>query len=687
MSIDIRQFHQVFFEESLEGLERMEAALLDLSRGSGDGELIHAIFRAAHSIKGGSGTFGFQAIAAFTHVMETLLDEMRDGSRAITADALNVLLESVDVLKELLVVAQQGRDHDHARVAAMQARLEALLDRGGAAAMPTAAASTTHAETSEAIGAGWRIGFKPHTHLMQTGNDPVRMFRELAELGRLESVADLSALPAFAGLDPEECHLAWTLILHSVCDRAQVEEIFSWVDGGCELSIAPLAAAETARPDETAQALPAGDAATAKAAAAPGRPANAETSSIRVGIDKIDSLINIVGELVITQSMLGEVGSGSFEELTAAGFERLRDGLAELERSTRELQEAVMRIRMLPIGFAFNRFPRLVHDLSTKLGKQIELRISGEQTELDKTVMEKISDPLVHLVRNSLDHGIETPEQRRAAGKPATGVLHLNAYHQGGNIVIEISDDGAGLNRERILAKARANGLVRPEQALTDAEVDDLIFAPGFSTAEVVSDVSGRGVGMDVVRRNIHELGGSVEVRSETGRGAVFTIRLPLTLAILDGQLVRVGAQVYIVPLVSIVESLQIDSAALGSIAGNAQVYRLREQYLPIIDVRTVFNVDATQSGAATVAGGLLMVVEAGGSRVGLVVDDLLNQQQVVIKSLESNFKRIEGLAGATILGDGTVALILDVSGLIDVARRHPQAGRLRVVADNAHAA
>jgi len=374
---------------------------------------------------------------------------------------------------------------------------------------------------------------------------------------------------------------------------------------------------------------------------------SSENSSIRVGIDKVDALINLVGELVITQSMLGQLG----EDFSMDKVERLKDGLAELERNTRELQENVMSIRMLPISFAFNRFPRMVHDLCGKLQKKIELKMSGEQTELDKTVMEKIGDPLVHLVRNAVDHGIETPEKRLAAGKSETGTVHLNAYHQGGNILIEISDDGAGLNRERILAKAIERGLANSGDNLSDAEIFGFLFQPGFSTADVVSDVSGRGVGMDVVKRNITALGGAIDVESRPGNGSTFTIRLPLTLAILDGQLVRVGEQTFIIPLVSIIESLQVEPVRVNAIAGSAELYKLRDDYLPIIRLYDAFG------------------LKPDSTNLEELVDDLLAQQQVVIKSLETNFKKVGGISGATILGDGTVALIVDIGGIIELSQ------------------
>jgi two-component system chemotaxis sensor kinase CheA len=395
----------------------------------------------------------------------------------------------------------------------------------------------------------------------------------------------------------------------------------------------------------------------------PAPAASGEAASIRVSIEKIDALINMVGELVITQSMLNEL-SDNFD---MGRLPRLLDGLAQLGRNTRELQESVMRIRMIPISFAFNRFPRLVHDLSAKLGKKIELKMTGEQTELDKTVLEKIGDPLVHLVRNSLDHGIETPDVRRAGGKPETGTLHLSAYHQSGNIVIEIADDGAGLNKGKILRKAKERGLVKDDVALSDEKIYELIFMPGFSTAEQVSDVSGRGVGMDVVRRNIKALGGHTEIRSAEGQGTTIVIRLPLTLAILDGQSVRVGDETYILPLVSIVESVQIERERVNVVAGKAEVIRLRDDYLPVVRLHRVFGVEPRRRELHE---GMLVVVEGEGAKAALFVDELLGQQQVVIKSLEANFRRIESVAGATILGDGTVALILDVPGLARLARQ-----------------
>jgi two-component system chemotaxis sensor kinase CheA len=387
-------------------------------------------------------------------------------------------------------------------------------------------------------------------------------------------------------------------------------------------------------------------------------------NSIRVDIAKIDGLINMVGELVITQSMLSMLG----DEFSMDKLERLQEGLIQLERHTRELQESVMQVRMLPISFTFSRFPRLVHDLSSKMGKKIELKMTGENTEVDKTVIEKIGDPLVHLVRNSLDHGIEMPDERIAAGKPETGVINLNAYHKGGNIIIEIRDDGKGLNKSKIEKKAIEKGLIDSEHNLSDRQIYELIFQPGFSTAEAVSDISGRGVGMDVVRKNINELGGNIEIESEPGKGSAIIIRLPLTLAILDGQTVKVADETYIVPLVSIIESIQVKEDQVKRVVGRGETFKLRDEYLPILRLHELFNIENPK--ATRLEEGLLVVVEGDGRHCGLFVDDLLGQQQVVIKSLEANYQRVEGISGATILGDGSVSLILDIPGLLRLADR-----------------
>ncbi len=674
MSMDLNEFHDMFFEESLEALDDMESCLLNLDIGTPDVDAVNTIFRGAHSVKGGSGMFGFTEITGFTHVLETLLDQIREGGRPVTQSLVDVMLQAVDCLREMLRATQAGEALDLPRVTALQGELESLLAGGQPRADMSAAAPAAPRETPRAGGEPrWRISFRPHANMLASANDPIRILHELGRLGRVTTTADLARLPAFEALRPEQCYLAWELELESAASREEIADLFEWVEFECELEIVALdeAVAETgaqpvATPDAPSASSPSPAPAAAGNPALPGeaprkdgaRQGPADPGSIRVGIDKVDNVINLVGELVITQSMLQRFG----EEGAVFDNEELREGLNELERNTRELQQTVMQIRMLPISFSFNRFPRLVRDISGKMGKQIELVIKGEQTELDKTVLEKIGDPLVHLVRNSLDHGIETPEERRAAGKAETGVLTLNAYHAGGNIVIEVRDDGRGLPREKILAKARSRGLVDEDEELSDEQVHNLIFSAGFSTAENVSEISGRGVGMDVVKRNITDLGGSVDVQSEEGKGCTFTVRLPLTLAILDGQLVTVGNDIYVISLVSIIESIQVRAEQIHGIAGGCELYRVRGEYLPIVRLNRCFGL---ASGTEELTEGLLVVVESDGTRVGLFIDDLLGQQQVVIKSLETNFRQVEGLSGATILGDGTVALIIDVPGLI----------------------
>lgn len=654
MAIDMEQFRQVYLEESFEGLEIMESGLLELDPGKADVEEINTIFRAAHSIKGGSATFGFEEVTGFTHVLETLLDQMRAGDRDVTTENVDVLLRSVDCLREMFEDLKGGNAVNQSRVDQTQQELEQVLG-GNHSAQPAAPVAT--AEPASAASQGWSIQFIPHPGMLKTGNEPLRLFRALKELGKLDVQVDQDAVPSLESCNPEECHLGWSLTLSGDISRDEVVEVFEWVEDDCELTIDPIVAEVVPVAVEKTDAAPVKAAPTKRVQKKAGSKKQ-QSSSIRVAIEKVDALVDMIGELVITQSMLSEIG----DNFTLDMIERMREGLTQLERNTRELQESVMQIRMLPISFAFNRFPRVVHDLSQNLGKKVELVVSGEGTELDKTVLEQIGDPLVHLVRNSIDHGIEMPEERVANGKPEVGTVNLNAYHQGGNIVIEVADDGAGLNREAILNKAVQQGLVEEGEDIPDSEIYDLLFRAGFSTAKEVTDVSGRGVGMDVVRKNVRTLGGNVEVSSAPGQGSTFTVRLPLTLAILDGQLLRIGNEIFIIPLVSIIESIQVNMEHVNSIAHQAEVYKLREEYLPIVRLHDRLRLE---SGEKKLEDALLIVVEADGKRAALMVDDLLGQQQVVIKSLETNFHKMMGLSGATILGDGTVALILDIAELI----------------------
>ncbi|WP_426700457.1 chemotaxis protein CheA [Rhodanobacter sp. Col0626] len=656
-AVDLTQFHKTFFEESREGLDAMEAALLALDSGSTDPELVHTIFRAAHSIKGGAATFGFADVAAFTHVAESLLEEVRSGRRAVAGELIDLLLRSVDCLRLMLDRSGSGQSVADTESEALRGELTRLVS--GETGMPAAVAASRVATAS-----GWQVRFIALPHLLQTGNDPLRLFRELQQLGRLEVVRAflVDGAPAqLAALDPALCYLGWELRLHGASTRADIDAVFDWLDGDCELDIGPLeddAEVAAPLPDEPMLAN-----ATAPQPVRETATASSEGSSIRVGIDKVDALINMMGELVITQSMLSDIG----EKFEMSQLERLRDGLVQLERNTRELQESVMRIRMLPIGSVFNRFPRLVRDLERKLDKQVRLELLGEHTELDKTVLEKIGDPLVHLVRNAIDHGLESPARRKAAGKSEVGTLKLHAYHEGGNIVVQISDDGAGLNHAAIVAKAQQRGLIGAGQQLSDAEVAELIFQPGFSTAAKATDLSGRGVGMDVVRRNVRDLGGSVGVHSVTGKGSTFTIALPLTLAIIDGLVTAVGSERYIVPLISIVESLRLRPEMVRRIAGGGELFHFRDEYLPIMRLHHAF---ACADAVTDIERGIVVVVEEDGRRVGLLVDDLLGQQQAVVKSLEAHYRRVQGISGATILSDGSVALIVDVSGVVRLGQR-----------------
>ena len=685
MSIDMAQFHQVFFEESFEGLEVMENGLMELEPGTPDSEVINGVFRAAHSIKGGSGTFGFKDIANFTHVMETLLDEMREGVRDVTEQNSDILLRSVDCLREMLEATQNGDSADQNRVQEFQQILERELASDGGTESPASAqveSQDKNESKNEAENQNWAISFVPQSQLFQTGNDPLAIIRELKELGRLEVTPDFSQVPDFNLLESEDCYLRWSFQVKGDIKREQIDELFAWVEDICDLKIeVPTDSPQQPnheklseekannskadlKPAPQRRASDGNEAGKKDRRVADRRGSQGGASSIRVDTEKIDSLINMVGELVITQSMLGLLGETIEEnqQITPQEIEKLRDGLMQLERNTRELQESVMQVRMMPISFTFSRFPRLVRDLSTQLGKKIELEMSGENTEVDKNIIEKIGDPLVHLVRNSLDHGIEMPDDRSSAGKPETGVIQLNAFHRGGNIVIEIIDDGKGMDKDMLHKKGIEKGLIGEDDILSDKQIFDLIFMAGFSTASEVTDVSGRGVGMDVVRRNIQELGGSVEIDSTPAVGTTMTIRLPLTLAILDGQTIRVGEEHYIVPITSIVESLQIRTDMVNMVGGQGETFKLREEYIPIIRLHKIFGADNSD---VELKDGLLVVVESDGQRMGLLIDELLGQQQVVIKSLEHNYKKTEGFSGATILGDGTVALIIDMPGIM----------------------
>ena len=647
MSIDIAEFYQTFFDEADELLDEMERLLIALDPAAPDGEQLNAIFRAAHSIKGGAGTFGFTCLQDTTHRLENLLDRARHGELVLDRSSVDVFLACRDVLKGQIDAYRAQREPDNAAFEHIVARLDAL------AVAPTGEAASPDAEPIASAGAAadtTSSGVHAITISGLTHDQCPALVEELGLFGdiRCERFADDALyveLVSEVGTDDIEAVLCF------VVDAEQIRF-------GAVVPQAPAAPAEPvpAAPEAVRPAV--------EPAPAPSRGAS-EASSLRVSTEKVDEIINLVGELVITQSMLEQTMAG----LDPTVYGALLEGLGQLQRNARDLQEAVMSVRMMPMAYAFDRFPRLVRDLGSKLGKDVELVTRGASTELDKGLIERILDPMTHLVRNSLDHGIEAPAQRQAAGKPATGTLTLAAQHQGGNILIEISDDGAGLDRERILAKARANGLPVADN-VSDDEVWQLIFAPGFSTAEAVTDVSGRGVGMDVVKRNIQELGGHVDIRSQAGQGTTICIVLPLTLAIMDGMLLRVGGEVFIMPLGAIMESMQARPEQIRQLAGGHRLVQVRGEYLPLIEMHRVFDIEGAETD---VHRGIVMIVQSEGRLFALLVDELLGQRQVVVKNLETNYRKVVGISAATILGDGSVALILDVVALSRAGRAAPQ--------------
>ena len=660
MSIDLTQFFQIFFEEAAEHLSTMETLLLALDVSNPSMDDLNAIFRSAHSIKGGAGTFGFTDMTEVTHVLETLLDKLRKQEMILTDEMVSAFLEAGDVISTQLAAHRGEGEVDQNEVKSVCARLERLTSAESApsaGAGPENLAHPAAAPSSEDASYGF-FDDEPAASAPPSTGPGYGFFEDdfgVPPPKEVEQKNDEQGYGFFTETPVEvsarENKQGYGFFQEQLAAAAPtVQAISNDVRAEPAKAGEPAAASASKRPAE-------------KAAAAP----QAE-SSIRVSVEKVDQLINLAGELVITQAMLAQAA----QEAISEGNERLQRGLYQLERNTRDLQEAVMSIRMMPISFVFSRFPRLVRDLAGKLNKQVELKTIGESTELDKGLIEKIADPMTHLVRNSLDHGIESPEKRIAAGKDPRGTITLKASHQGGNVVIEVSDDGGGLSRSRILAKAKERGLpVRDD--ISDQEVWALIMEPGFSTAEVVTDVSGRGVGMDVVRRNITELGGRLELDSVEGFGSRTIIRLPLTLAILDGLSILVGSETYIIPLNAIIESLQVTHADLKTVSGEGQLLRVRGEYLPLVKVHEVFN---TKPKAAGLENGIAVIVEAEGKKTALFVDELLGQHQVVIKSLESNFRKMQGISGATIMGDGRVALILDVAALIS---HHGERGRVVV--------
>ncbi len=693
-SFDLSQFYQIFFEEAGENLDLMEQMLLNLNLETADDEELNGIFRCAHSVKGGAATFGFADVAELTHQMESLLDRLRRHELQPNPMMVDVLLESADASRVLLARHQTGDTSAPPSNADLVRRISELAAGGTPA--PTAAspapAPVVAAPAPAPVAAPASAPATPGARQLEIRMGPLErpdqvdgikdLFRDIVGLGSVTEVAsDRADTRVFhASTSSSNDDLLDLFAFHVSREQVNIREMSaaatSWTDREDPPPGAPVApapgfgffegapgvptGAAAAGPVEVTEARPATKASVAKPAASPVA-AQPEAATIRVAISKVDQLINLVGELVITQAMLAQ----NSQTLDPAANQQLMAGLADLDRNTRDLQESVMSIRMIPMSIVFSRFPRMLRDLASKLGKKVEFVTQGEATELDKGLVEKITDPLTHLVRNSCDHGIEMPADRIAAGKPETGTITLSAAHQGGSIVIEVRDDGRGLSREKILNKARERGLDVSDQ-MSDGDVWQLIFAPGFSTAEVVTDVSGRGVGMDVVKKNIAALNGTVEIDSSEGYGMRVSVRLPLTLAIMDGMSVGVGDEVYILPLSSVVESFQVKDDAVNTVAQGSRLVKVRDEYMPVIELEKVFQVPRYDGGKS---GDIMVVVEAEGSRVALLVDELLGQQQVVVKNLETNYRKVPNVSGATILGDGKVALILDTSTLVRRSR------------------
>ena len=609
MEADFAEFRQTFLDEARELIEEMEGHLLALERSPDDRALLDALFRCAHSLKGGSGVFGFNEMAQSTHALEDTFERLRQDRLNVDKGLTDGLLRSVDELRRMLVE--------------------------GEPAAPSEAGANTR--PSSPLLQDWAIRFEPDPRILQRGLDPLGILREVANAAEaLDVAADLSGLPRLAEIDPEQCYLAWTIRARDAT-REALEDAFQFVGH-----------------DSKVRLTPAGQTSTFDGGGGAGR----NLPTLRVASEKVDRLFDLVGELVIAQSIVAQLVS----RFTPDRLGQLGAAVAQMDRHTRDLQERVMAVRMVPIQTLFSRLPRLVRDLCRVRGKEVRLEISGEETELDKKVLELMTDPLTHLVRNAVDHGIESPGARRRAGKPEAGYLRLHASQQSGMISIEVADDGAGLEREKIRARALELGLISSGDLLSDEEAVGLVFRPGFSTAAKITEVSGRGVGLDIVKRNVEALSGSITIQTEPGRGTSFGIKLPLTLAILEGQLVRVGNETYIVPLASIVESIRPTRESLRRVLGEGEAFLIRGQVLPMVRLSLIFGVEATIEDPTQ---GLVVVVEYEGRRVALLVDELGDQQQVVVKSLETNFQKLAGIAGATILGDGHVALILDVPELV----------------------
>jgi two-component system, chemotaxis family, sensor kinase CheA len=709
------QLKATFFDECSEALQQIEAGLTDLREGAASEDTINAVFRSVHSVKGGAGIFGFDGLVGFAHVFETVLDAMRSGKLAATPDIVDVLLPANDVLSDLIAMSRSGEaippDLGHESRAALEQLLHSDGVGGDAGGDDSAAPADFEGidftpvrfdELDENADGGeqtYQIVFRPKPEMLKKANEPLYIVRELRKLGTLDLVAELDKLPSLEQLEYDHPYLGWTGTLRTTAKREQIDEVFEFVTGDCEIEITkvgppeasdpPGEIVETNSPPIQPAALPvAGDlrsepatpAAAANpevepAGAAPPRPASvkapaAGATTTRVELEKIDRVVNMVGELVIAQAMLGQVVHSLPEDVSG----RLAQVLEEVVHHTRELKDSVMSMRAQPVNAVFQRMPRLVRELATKTGKKVRLELAGENTEVDRSIVERLGDPLTHIIRNSIDHGIELPADRQTSGKAEEGTIRLAAEHRGGRIVISISDDGAGINSERVLKKAREQGLVGADAVLNEDEINNLIFMPGFSTAEKVSDISGRGVGMDVVRRNIQDVGGRISLKSERGRGMTIQLALPLTLAVMDGMVIRVSQETYVMPMSAIVECLRPPASDVHNLIGTSGMLRLRGNLVPLVQLCDLLDISSTLTASDE---RVVIITDAGeGAHFGIVVDELLGHQQVVVKSIEESYGSVPGIAGATILGNGRVAFILDVEKLSDLANsQNVQAG------------
>jgi len=706
----LEQLKLTFFEECSEALQQIEAGLTEMQDGTSTDDTINAIFRSVHSVKGGAGIFGFEDLVNFAHVFETVLDTMRNGKLSATHEIMDVLLQANDILSDLITMSRSGEAIPPNHGSECRAALERLIGLEPSAGEEPMADfegldfTPVPMDGFDSPGAGdglrtFSIVFRPRPEMLRKANEPLYIVRELRKLGEVELVAETDALPHLHEIEPDRPYIGWTGTLRTASTRAQIDEVFEFVTSDCEIEIvevdpapafgdlgdsvpvdalsgadAPLApaAVEASMPvpmaarEEIAppMAQPSARAEAPDTTAGAAKPALAKAASTttRIELERIDHVVNMVGELVIAQAMLGQI----VHELPEAGNGRLMQILDEVIHHTRELKDSVMSMRAQPVGTVFQRMPRLVRELSTKTAKRVRLEMSGETTEVDRSIIERLGDPLTHIIRNAVDHGIESPPDRLAAGKKEEGTIHLAADHRGGKIVIEIRDDGAGINSERVLKKARERGLVGPDATLSDEEINNLIMAPGFSTAETISDISGRGVGMDVVRSNIQDIGGRISLKSERGRGMTITLALPLTLAVMEGMVIKVGQETYVMPLSTIVECLRPQRSEISNLVGTRGMLQLRGDLVPIMHLADLLDIGSTAEDSEE---RVVIITDAGdGTRFGLVVDQLCGHQQVVIKSIEESYGSVPGIAAATILGNGRVAFILDVEKLSDLA-------------------